>query len=118
LTGGGTLLEHWVWEFAELDEHARIELIAEPGDTFDPPDASRMRKVPKPAAWPSKPDAQVQEVERELAQLAQSMHKLRLVKPQHRCGFCGRDEAQVKRLIAGDRVMICDHCIIACHELL
>jgi|SRR6478672_564429 len=59
LTGGGTLLEHWVWEFAELDEHARIDLIAEPGDTFDPPAASRMRKPPKPAALSPKPNGAI-----------------------------------------------------------
>jgi hypothetical protein len=74
--------------------------------------------MPKPAAaLPPKPDLEVQQVERERANLAGSMRKLRPLKPLERCGFCGRDKAQVKRLIAEDRVMICDDCIIACQDL-
>jgi ATP-dependent protease Clp ATPase subunit len=30
--------------------------------------------------------------------------------PGMRCSFCGRDESQVKKLVAGPRVYICDRC--------
>ena len=70
LTGGGTLLEHWVWEFAELDEHARMDLIAEPGDTFDPPAASGCASRPNRRPYRRNQMAQLQQVERGLAQLA------------------------------------------------
>lgn len=35
-----------------------------------------------------------------------------------RCSFCGRDESQVARIIAGPRARICDECVRACQELL
>ena len=28
-----------------------------------------------------------------------------------RCSFCGKGEDQVKRLIAGDKAIICDECV-------
>ena len=34
------------------------------------------------------------------------------------CSFCGKNEQQVERLIAGPRVYICDACIDACIEIL
>jgi len=34
------------------------------------------------------------------------------------CSFCGRTEAEVRRLIAGPRARICDECVAACGELL
>ena len=30
-----------------------------------------------------------------------------------RCSFCGKSEDQVKRLIAGEKALICDQCIVA-----
>lgn len=33
---------------------------------------------------------------------------------QVRCSFCGKREGQVKRLIAGPGVFICDECIDLC----
>lgn len=35
-----------------------------------------------------------------------------------RCSFCGRSEDQVRRLIAGPRVFICDGCVAACDAIL
>jgi ATP-dependent Clp protease ATP-binding subunit ClpX len=29
-----------------------------------------------------------------------------------RCSFCGRSEDQVKRLIAGEKALICDQCVV------
>jgi len=30
-----------------------------------------------------------------------------------RCSFCGKGEDQVKRLIAGEKALICDQCVAA-----
>ena len=30
-----------------------------------------------------------------------------------RCSFCGKSEDQVKRLIAGEKALICDQCVAA-----
>ncbi len=35
----------------------------------------------------------------------------------HRCSFCGKTQSQVKRLVAGPNVFICDECIGLCHEI-
>jgi ATP-dependent Clp protease ATP-binding subunit ClpX len=35
-----------------------------------------------------------------------------------RCAFCGRARSEVKRLVAGPSVYICDGCIVACRQLL
>ena len=37
---------------------------------------------------------------------------------QVRCSFCGKREGQVKRLIAGPGVFICDECIDLCCDIL
>ena len=37
---------------------------------------------------------------------------------QIRCSFCGKKEAQVKRLIAGPGVCICDECVDLCCDIL
>src|ERR1043165_181968 len=34
------------------------------------------------------------------------------------CSFCGKSQRQVKKLIAGPGVHICDECIDLCHEIL
>ncbi|SEC24956.1 ClpX C4-type zinc finger [Rhizobiales bacterium GAS191] len=34
------------------------------------------------------------------------------------CSFCGLPDSEVKRLIAGPKVFICDACIGACNEIL
>lgn len=36
----------------------------------------------------------------------------------HKCDFCGKDETQVTKLIAGPGVDICDECVIFCMQVL
>ncbi len=39
-------------------------------------------------------------------------------KPPLKCSFCGKDETQVNRLIAGPGVYICNECVSLCDEIL
>jgi len=40
-------------------------------------------------------------------------------KDEHlKCSFCGKGRDEVKKLIAGDNVYICDECIDLCHDLI
>ena len=39
-------------------------------------------------------------------------------KKQLKCSFCGKSQDQVKRLIAGPGVYICDECIELCSEII
>ncbi len=36
----------------------------------------------------------------------------------HRCSFCGKSADQVRRLIAGPNVFICNECILLCQEIM
>ena len=36
----------------------------------------------------------------------------------HRCSFCGKTQDQVRRLVAGPNVFICDECITLCHDII
>ena len=38
--------------------------------------------------------------------------------PPLKCSFCGKDETQVSRLIAGPGVFICNECVRLCDEIL
>ena len=38
--------------------------------------------------------------------------------PKPKCSFCGKDQDQVKKLIAGPSVYICDECISLCNDIL
>jgi ATP-dependent Clp protease ATP-binding subunit ClpX len=38
--------------------------------------------------------------------------------PQFRCSFCGKSQDQVRKLIAGPEVYICDECIGLCNEIM
>ena len=40
------------------------------------------------------------------------------MKPEKRCSFCGRPASQVKRLIAGPNVYICNECVELFHDIL
>jgi ATP-dependent protease Clp ATPase subunit len=42
------------------------------------------------------------------------MFKLRRL----RCSFCGKDESEVLKLVAGPRVLICDACVAAAKRLM
>jgi len=35
-----------------------------------------------------------------------------------RCSFCGKRQDQVRKLVAGPGVYICDHCVALCNEVL
>ena len=35
-----------------------------------------------------------------------------------KCNFCGKSQKQVKKLIAGPNVYICDECIELCNEII
>ena len=39
-------------------------------------------------------------------------------KGQLKCSFCGKSQEQVRKLIAGPGVYICDRCIALCQEIL
>lgn len=39
-------------------------------------------------------------------------------KPTLYCSFCGKNQYEVKSLIAGPTVFICDECVILCNEIL
>ena len=39
-------------------------------------------------------------------------------KKQLKCSFCGKTQDQVKRLIAGPGVYICDECIDLCSDII
>ncbi len=34
------------------------------------------------------------------------------------CNFCGKESAQVAKLVAGPEVAICDECILQCYEII
>ena len=36
----------------------------------------------------------------------------------YRCSFCGKSQDQVRKLIAGQGVYICDECINLCQEII
>ena len=38
--------------------------------------------------------------------------------PGNRCSFCGKAQDQVRRLVAGPNVYICDECVILCNEMM
>ena len=37
---------------------------------------------------------------------------------ERRCAFCGRPRAEVRKLVAGPNVYICDRCVSVCRQLL
>lgn len=39
-------------------------------------------------------------------------------KLQYQCSFCAKSQDQVKKLIAGGAVYICDECVELCREIL
>ncbi|NLM20798.1 MAG: AAA domain-containing protein, partial [Peptococcaceae bacterium] len=46
------------------------------------------------------------------------MAKLNDDKNQLKCSFCGKNQEQVKKLVAGPGVYICDECIELCNEII
>ena len=46
------------------------------------------------------------------------MAKKRTTTAEYRCSFCGKSQEEVKKLIAGPSVYICDECIELCNEIM
>ena len=46
------------------------------------------------------------------------MYKFSDEKGQLKCSFCGKIQDQVKKLVAGPGVYICDECIELCNEII
>ena len=46
------------------------------------------------------------------------MAKETMTPPKHRCSFCGKNQDQVRRIIAGPGAYICNECIALCNEIL
>jgi ClpX C4-type zinc finger protein len=44
--------------------------------------------------------------------------KVRAAAQVQRCSFCGKPSDEVKKLIAGPGVYICDGCVVLCNEIL
>lgn len=38
--------------------------------------------------------------------------------PKLRCSFCGKDEDQVKKLVAGAKALICDECVAKAERIM
>lgn len=117
LVGGEDTLEHWVWDFSEVQQPARIELISESSDRYDPPDSSGS-DAPTPLTEQPAATAELRAIEAEMKSLEASLKGYRFQVARDTCSFCGRPKDEVNRMIAGPVVMICDDCIIACNALL
>ena len=54
------------------------------------------------------------------SQIANKKSKIEMARPNNitLCSFCGKSHAEVKKLIAGPGVYICDNCIILCKSVL
>jgi ATP-dependent Clp protease ATP-binding subunit ClpX len=46
------------------------------------------------------------------------MFKFNEEKGQLKCSFCGKSQEQVRKLVAGPGVYICDECIELCNEII
>ncbi|MCS6984618.1 MAG: ATP-dependent Clp protease ATP-binding subunit ClpX [Leptospiraceae bacterium] len=46
------------------------------------------------------------------------MSKQKATEEQYFCSFCGKEQSEVNRLIAGPGVFICDECVQLCHHIL
>ena len=40
------------------------------------------------------------------------------IRPAKRCTSCGKGKAEVKKLVAGPLVYLCDECIVLCNDML
>lgn len=38
--------------------------------------------------------------------------------PTHKCSFCGKNNNQVRKIITGEGVCICDECIFLCVDII
>ena len=127
LIGGNAVIEHWVWEFTEVPHNATIELVSEPasgpGVRYDPPDASHAPRAPILPEVRAQSREEIEVVERELKAIE---NELRAVASAKRapasaslyCSFCGKDQEEVRKLVAGPAVFICDECIQIANDII
>lgn len=40
------------------------------------------------------------------------------IKTTHKCSFCGKHNQQVRHMVAGNGVSICDECVLGCVEVI
>ena len=130
LTAGEHVLQRWTWDFGELDNRSTVELISEPGDRFDPPDASYEPREAAILEEHARGDIDFEAALREFKLMAAAIERIDVrARPSmqrskldvgpitHLCSFCGRGREAVRKLIAGPAVAICDECISAANEL-
>src|SRR3970040_3172160 len=73
----------------------------------------RSRRV-DPGSRPERPEA----IERGRRVSTTSSSSTKGPKVPYRCSFCGKSQEQVRKLIAGQGVYICDECINLCQEII
>src|SRR5688572_26860656 len=111
---GNAVIEHWSWDFPEFSDKATIELVSEPAAgpavRYDPPDASHTPRVPVLPHSRAQSLAEIQTVESELkaieAELKAVAGAQRPQMPSVYCSFCGKDQEDVRKLVAGPAVFI------------
>ena len=42
----------------------------------------------------------------------------KMTKPTYKCSFCGKNSSEVKKLIAGPQVFICNDCVVLCNDII
>lgn len=46
------------------------------------------------------------------------MSNIQKIAPTHKCSFCDKTNIEVKHIIAGPGVSICDECVLLCVEIM
>jgi hypothetical protein len=46
------------------------------------------------------------------------IEKERSTELEANCGFCGKRNTEVQKLIAGSKAFICDECVVLCHDII
>ena len=139
LIAGDSVLEHVSWSWPELPDTTTVELISEPSASpfaaYDPPDSMH-----QPTAAPSLTPAQQRaaELDYQAAQreLQEAVKQLEAISgcpapmavpgagvtqdspPSAYCSFCGKSQAEVRKLVAGPAVYICDECVQIANQML
>ena len=139
LVAGDSVLEHVSWAWPELSDTTTVELISEPSASpyaaFDPPDALHRPKA-DPSLDPEQQRAAelaYQSAQRELQEAVKELEaisgrsvpvgvppaeKLKTNLPSAYCSFCGKTQAEVRKLVAGPAVYICDECVQIATQML
>src|SRR5438128_10687210 len=54
----------------------------------------------------------------QVARMKKSIREHSTHHDQYRCSFCGKSQEDVRRLVAGPGVYICDECVELCREII